>query len=302
MPQTYSEQITALENSRAAALASMTDLMAKAAEDRRHARRRSRPRSYDEPGDAGQGASTPTSAACANSRRVQRDARRPRCHGGRRRRRRGRSCRSRPNVPQGHRVRARWPARSWSATATCYEAAEYAEAVGRFDAGSRALTSRPPSRPARPPMRPGRRRWSTRTSRATSSSCCGRRRSSARFPACARCRSTPRSRRRPPAGRTGGSGSQAEAGHQAGVQLETAGRHQGRRDHRADRGTGPAVESEGRGRWSAHDMIAGIAQFLDAQFIDPAVAAVAGVNPASRSPTARRRPRRRPIRWPTSWG
>jgi HK97 family phage major capsid protein len=29
------------------------------------------------------------------------------------------------------------------------------------------------------------------------------------------------------------------------------------------------------------DMIAGIAQFLDAQFIDPAVAAVAGVNPAS---------------------
>lgn len=30
-----------------------------------------------------------------------------------------------------------------------------------------------------------------------------------------------------------------------------------------------------------NDMIAGIAQFLDAQFIDPAVAAVAGVNPAS---------------------
>ena len=29
------------------------------------------------------------------------------------------------------------------------------------------------------------------------------------------------------------------------------------------------------------DMIAGIAQFLDTQFIDPAVAAVAGVNPAS---------------------
>ena len=29
------------------------------------------------------------------------------------------------------------------------------------------------------------------------------------------------------------------------------------------------------------DMVAGIAQFLDAQFIDPAVAAVAGVNPAS---------------------
>jgi hypothetical protein len=29
------------------------------------------------------------------------------------------------------------------------------------------------------------------------------------------------------------------------------------------------------------DMIAGIAQFLDAQFIDPAVAAVAGINPAS---------------------
>ena len=30
-----------------------------------------------------------------------------------------------------------------------------------------------------------------------------------------------------------------------------------------------------------NDMVAGIAQFLDLQFIDPAVAAVAGVNPAS---------------------
>jgi HK97 family phage major capsid protein/HK97 family phage prohead protease len=38
----------------------------------------------------------------------------------------------------------------------------------------------------------------------------------------------------------------------------------------------PAAEDLARG-----DMIAGIAQFLDLQFIDPAVAAVAGVNPAS---------------------
>ena len=78
-----------------------------------------------------------------------------------------------------------------------------------------------------------------------------------------------------------GRGSQAQAGHQAGVlDSETLG---------ISKVAGIIVLTEELVRLSnpsaealvRADMVAGIAAFLDQQFIDPAVAAVAGVNPAS---------------------
>ena len=142
-------------------------------------------------------------------------------------------------------------------------------------------TSRPRSRPARSPMRPGRSRWSTRTSRTTSSSCCGRRPSSARFPACGTCPST----RRSPAQTAGGTyGWVGESKPKPVTKLAFASVSLGVTKvagiivltQELVQLSNPSAEALVRA-----DMIAGIAQFLDAQFIDPAVAAVAGVNPAS---------------------
>ena len=55
-------------------------------------------------------------------------------------------------------------------------------------------------------------------------------------------------RARPPAARTGGSGRRSPSRSPSWRSRSTTlGGQQGRRDHRADRGTGPAVEPEGRG-------------------------------------------------------
>ena len=140
----------------------------------------------------------------------------------------------RPNVPLGTAF-----VRAACAKLVCNgnvrDAAEYAQPLGRFDAGSRAVAQ------GRGRARHDDRcdlggRSSIRTSPTTFSSCCGRRRSSARFPACATCRSTRRCRADRRRHVRVGRGGEAEAGHQAGVQRRRrwASTKVGR-DHRADR-------------------------------------------------------------------
>ena len=109
-------------------------------------------------------------------------------------------------------------------------------------------------------------------------------------------------RARPRAGRTGGSGeSKPKPVTKLAFSSRNARHHEGRRDHRADRGAGAAVESVGRGagaqrhdrrhravpRWAVHRSGGG---------------GGGGRQSGQRSPTARRRRRPRPIRSPTSWG
>ena len=189
MKPTTAEHIQNLENKRAAMAARMTDIMNVGADERPDADRR-RVHRARRPGRAG-----------------QEHRRRPGALARAREAARSRRATPVPVAPPGaahdrdatRRSRSRRTCRSGTAfvRAACAKlvcngnlhdaAAVRRGALGRLDAGSRAVPEGRRRAGHVRPMRPGRGRSSTRTSRPTSSSCCGRRRSSARFPACGTC-------------------------------------------------------------------------------------------------------------------